>query len=93
MERMSEVFSIIFSKKSKKHIQRLDRNTKLRVRNSILKLAENPYDTQINDIRPLKGYKDTYRLRIGDLRVLYKVENQELIILVLEIGSRGDIYK
>jgi mRNA interferase RelE/StbE len=37
--------------------------------------------------------REGYRLRIGDWRALYRIENDRLVILVVDIGPRGDIYK
>ena len=45
------------------------------------------------DIKSLKGFKDIKRLRIGSYRALFKIVDDEIIILVLNIGSRGNIYK
>ena len=45
------------------------------------------------DIKKIKGQKDFYRLRIGKYRAIYTIINDQLIILVLDIDSRGDIYK
>jgi len=44
------------------------------------------------DIKKLEG-REGYRLRIGAYRALYRVLNDELIIDVFKIGSRGDVYK
>ena len=44
------------------------------------------------DIKKLAG-RDGYRLRFGGRRALYRVENDQLIIEVVKIGPRGDIYK
>ena len=44
------------------------------------------------DIKKLTG-RDGYRLRIGGWRTLYRVEKDQLIIEVVKIGPRGDIYK
>jgi mRNA interferase RelE/StbE len=44
------------------------------------------------DVKPLTG-RDGYRLRIGRWRALYRVEEDRLVVLVLEIGPRGDVYK
>ena len=44
------------------------------------------------DIKPMMG-RDGYRLRIGRWRALYRIENDRMVILVVEIGSRGDLYK
>jgi mRNA interferase RelE/StbE len=41
----------------------------------------------------LKGYEDLYRLRVGDYRIIYTIKQDELVIAILKIGNRGDIYK
>lgn len=48
--------------------------------------------TENLDIKPLQG-RDGYRLRIGNYRAIYHILEDELIIEVVKIGSRGDVYK
>jgi mRNA interferase RelE/StbE len=55
-------------------------------------LSKDPYQNSL-DIKPLRWYDNTYRLRIWKYRFLYKLEDTELIIYVYKSGSRGDIYK
>ncbi|MGP0063039.1 MAG: type II toxin-antitoxin system RelE family toxin [Isosphaeraceae bacterium] len=43
--------------------------------------------------KKLQGEKDLYRIRVGDYRVVYKVEADRLIILVVNVGNRRDIYR
>ena len=45
------------------------------------------------DIRPMSGHENLYRLRVGSYRVLYSVDGGLLIVHVLTIGNRGDVYK
>lgn len=45
------------------------------------------------DIKKLAGYDDRYRLRVGDYRVIYDIEDQQLIILVVGVGHRREIYR
>ena len=45
------------------------------------------------DIKPMAGFEDLYRLRVGNYRVLYTIENNRLIVRILQIGNRGDVYK
>lgn len=45
------------------------------------------------DIKRMAGADGLYRLRVGDYRVLYTVEDTRLIVYVLQIGNRGDVYK
>ena len=45
------------------------------------------------DIKPMAGHPEEYRLRVGSYRVLYTVKGDQLVIQVLSIGNRGDVYK
>ena len=45
------------------------------------------------DIKAMVGHNGLYRLRVGDYRVLFTVENAILTVRVLQIGNRGDVYK
>lgn len=86
------MYKLEFSKKAKKFIDKQDKVARNRIKNSLLQLAENPYNRSL-DIKPLEGYRSVYRYRIGDIRVLYEVENDNLIIYVTKIDNRGDVYK
>lgn len=39
------------------------------------------------------GQKDTYRLRVGEYRIIYRVEDDRLVVLVVRIGHRRDVYR
>jgi mRNA interferase RelE/StbE len=43
--------------------------------------------------KKLQGEVDLYRIRVGDYRVIYKVETERLVVLVVNIGNRRDIYR
>lgn len=43
--------------------------------------------------KKLKGYKNSFRIRVGNYRVIYEIEDNVLRILVLAIGHRKDVYK
>ena len=45
------------------------------------------------DIKKLKGFDDLLRLRVGNYRIVYTVDNGKLIVYVIDIDNRGDIYK
>jgi mRNA interferase RelE/StbE len=46
-----------------------------------------------NGVRKLEGFKNSYRVRIGNYRVVYKIEDSELIIEVVKISDRKDVYR
>jgi len=83
-------------KYSRDAIKFLDTQTKKtveRIRQAISKLTLNPPE---GDIVSLQGYSDNRkRLRIGSWRIIFKYtkENQIEILLIIDIGNRGDIYK
>jgi mRNA interferase RelE/StbE len=62
-----------------------------RIRSRIEQLAQNPYAVD-NNVAKLQG-RDGYRLRVDDWRVLYDLNDEQLIILILQIGPRGSIYQ
>lgn len=45
------------------------------------------------DIKRLRGHQDLLRMRVGDYRIIYTVDNGKLIVCIIDIGNRGDIYK
>ena len=54
------------------------------------KLATDP---RPRGCRKLTGYDDIFRIRVGRYRIIYSVEDSKLIILILKIGHRQDIYQ
>ena len=62
----------------------------------VFKEMSTNYENAINkyDIKQMQGVSaETYRLRLGKYRAIYRLYNDVLVIFVLDIGSRGDIYK
>lgn len=82
-----------YSRKSLKFLSKLDSRSVERIRASITGLTENPPK---GDIKPMQGYSDgRMRLRVGGWRVVYRLEQDGRVevLLIMEIGNRGDIYK
>lgn len=84
---------IQFKKSAIKTLKQMDKSTKERIKKAIIGLTLNP---PIGDIKVMQGYKDgRLRLRVGQYRIIYKYDNNGTveILLILDIGNRGDIYK
>ena len=77
--------NITYSRASVKVINSMDKATKQRIKAGIEKLPA-------GDIKPYKGSPGTYRLRVGDWRILFSYP-EDGIILIEKIGPRGDVYK
>ncbi|MEG0502563.1 MAG: type II toxin-antitoxin system RelE/ParE family toxin [Cellulosilyticaceae bacterium] len=85
--------NIFYSKVAVKMINSMDKPTKQRIRNGILGLIEVPPK---GDIKNMQGIEGMYRLRIGKYRILYeykKDDSDNMVLHIVDVGSRGDIYK
>ncbi|MCL2186662.1 MAG: type II toxin-antitoxin system RelE/ParE family toxin [Treponema sp.] len=71
-----------------KYFERLSATDKERFRNAFNDLAKEPPE---GDIKTLKGWNGYFRLRIGGYRVLFRIEDD--IIIITNIDSRGQVYK
>lgn len=80
------MYRIIVKKKAKKFIDKLPMNEKKRVVAAIEQLPNG------EDIKQLKGHAGLLRLRVGEYRIIYTVDNGELIVYVIDAGNRGQIY-
>ena len=82
-------WQILYSHKAARYIENLRPESKDQIRLKIEKLLD---DYSIG--RPLFGkLKRFRRLRVGKIRILYKVNTSDKIIYIAEVGPRGDIYK
>ncbi len=72
-------------------MKKMPKNWHLRIRNKIEELAMNPYVSN-NNVTKLIG-REAYRMRVGDFRVIYEIHDNELLIQVVDIGSRGGVYQ
>ena len=71
------------------YLQRLDRSVQERIGRRIDQLAEGPYAYS----KPLEGTEGLRASRVGDYRLILKVKNGELLVLVLKIAPRGEVYR
>jgi|GEM_PF-218685 len=91
-----DVHGTFAARRAEKVFQRLDRNSQDRVRESLRNLVDY-YDGESEnppDVKHLHGkYRGLFRIRVGNLRILFKIERDRLVIIVIDIVSRGDAYK
>lgn len=82
-------FKISFKKSALKELQQLPNREVGRITKVIGELSEDP---RPRGCKKLKGYSNLWRIRSGNYRVIYSIENQILIIEILEIVNRKDAY-
>ena len=84
------MYEIVFTKQADRAFRRIPRNIATLIREKLAQLALDPY-TSNNNVTRLKNLP-AYRLRVGDYRVIYEIQDDQLIILVLKIAPRGEVY-
>lgn len=83
-------YQIEIKPSASKELEKLPRQVIPRVVAAIKELAENPYP---QGVRKLTGFDRTYRIRVGDYRILYNIYQDKLIIEIIRIRHRKDAYR
>ncbi|NLY44763.1 MAG: type II toxin-antitoxin system RelE/ParE family toxin [Tissierella sp.] len=78
-------YKIEIKNKAKKFLLRQNPEVQKRILKAI-------YNIPHGDIKRLVGQDGLYRLRVGDYRVIYSIDYNKVIIIILNIGNRGEIY-
>ena len=80
---------ILYTEEAARRLTKLDKAVKERVGKAIVRLSEHP---ELG--KRLTGLlSDRWSYRVGDWRILYKVRRNELLILILSVGHRRDVYE
>jgi len=85
------MYKLIFDKQVEKYLRKQDKAVRLRIRNALLELAENPY--RATQVKRLAGRDRQFRKRVGEYRIIYEIVDQQLVILILKIANRGNAYQ
>lgn len=84
------VFKVSLHKKASKELHSTNEPIKRRIVNALRELEDDPFS---GDVKPLQGAMGLFRKRVGDYRIIFSVDFENQIVVVLKIGSRGDIYR
>lgn len=82
-------YSILIERYAQKQIMKLDKKMIPVIKTAIADLADNP---RPNGYKKLKG-EDAYRIRVGDYRVIYEIDDDITLVTVVSVGHRKDLYK
>ena len=86
----TDIYNIELTPAAVRQLESLPRKEQVRISGKISALASDPRPP---GYAKLKGVDDIYRIRIGDHRVLYQVKDKVLLVLVVKVGKREEIYK
>jgi mRNA interferase RelE/StbE len=85
------VYKLAFLGKALDDFKKIDRAHQKIIREKLLILAGNP-EALKNNIKRLAADEDLYRLRVGSYRIIFRKEERRLLILIIRIGHRKEIY-
>jgi mRNA interferase RelE/StbE len=83
------VYRLEVSHTAHRQIRRLPAQTQERVNKAIARLAENPRPPGAKKLTAREGY----RVRVGDYRVLYQVDDEAKVVTIYRVMARGDVYR
>lgn len=83
-------YSLEIKQSAQKELDALAETLFARIDRKILALADNPRPA---GCKKLKGYKDQWRIRIGDYRVVYVIDNTAKIVTVTHVAHRREVYE
>lgn len=83
-------YRIEWRRATKKDLRRIDREAVKRIVSAVEELATNPYPP---GCQKLAGSDFAFRIRIGDYRVLYEVFDGMLVVEVVRVGHRREVYR
>ena len=85
------MYKILYSTQAAKALLKMPRNSAQKIQGKLEQLAKDPFAPTPN-ARKLQG-RQGYRLRVGDWRVIYEINKTEIVIIVLKIAPRGEVYR
>jgi mRNA interferase RelE/StbE len=83
-------YSILLAPPAERQLKALTEPVQKRIVKRLRMLKENP---RPQGVKKLAGEEDLYRIREGDYRIIYTIQDKQLIVLVVKIGDRKEIYR
>lgn len=83
-------YEVSFEETARKQFLRLDKPVRARIARKVQELA---FDPRPPGSIPLKGPSEAWRARVGDYRIIYAVDDGRLVVLVLSVAHRREVYR
>ena len=87
---MSKKYEVLFDKRYSKDLKHIHPDYHEDIKKTCYELGENP---RPHGYIKLKGHENLFRIRVGPYRIIYTIQDDKLIVLVLEIGDRKEVNK
>jgi mRNA interferase RelE/StbE len=83
-------YRIEVSATAERQLKKIRRDDKVRILRALSLLANEP---RPGGCKKMSGYDDIYRIRIGNYRVIYEIDGKRIIVVILKIGHRREVYR
>jgi mRNA interferase RelE/StbE len=87
---MSAIYNIFIRKSALRELSKITAPTSVRIQHAIDALAHDP---RPRGCRKLTGGVGAYRIRVGDFRVVYEIDDNAVIVVIVRLGHRKDVYR
>jgi mRNA interferase RelE/StbE len=84
------MYNVEVSPVAEKQIKALPKKEQEKIIKRVCKLSDDPLP---QGVKKLKGVNSLYRIRQGDWRIVYTIEDQKLLVLVVKVAHRRDVYR
>jgi mRNA interferase RelE/StbE len=85
-------YAFRFTTAAQRQLRAISRPEAMRILTALTALGDDPYREDA-DVKKLTGPSGLYQLRVGSYRVAYQINEGELVILVVKVGDRRDVYR
>jgi mRNA interferase RelE/StbE len=83
-------YTVEFSRNARRELQRLPEDIQARIWDAVVQLEHNP---RTRLVEKLKGAANLYRYRVGTYRIVYEVHDDTLIVMLIRIRHRREVYR
>ncbi len=83
-------YSVEISSLAARQIKKLPVETQIQVLDQLEALAQQPWP---DGVSKMKGEENTYRLRVKNYRIVYEILDEQLIVLIVKVGHRREVYR
>jgi len=83
------IYLVEYTPAAARQIRKLNKIIQARLKSKIGMLSENP---RPHGSKKLKSFEKSYRIRVGDYRVIYEIHDDVLLVLIMKVGPRREVY-
>jgi mRNA interferase RelE/StbE len=84
------MYKVSIKNSALKEIQQIPKPFRIKIIETIDSLAVNP---RPSGVKKLENFKNSYRVRVGQYRIVYEIEDRQLLIEVIKVANRKEVYR